>query len=144
MGQVGRITSPPCFLQPAAAIFLQLVFVYVVDLCSIVLYIKRGTKPTCRLESSCKISTLVFIRPQALTMVQFSGFMVLALTCVCTFSMASACWESPACSDLSSKERMLVRGNRCCHHFSTRTQAHMHATNLSNFYDLRKYNVEEK
>lgn len=42
-------------------------------------------------------------------MVRLSGFVVLVLTCVCAPRMASACWESSACSDLSSKDRMLVR-----------------------------------
>ncbi|XP_075872967.1 pro-opiomelanocortin B-like [Nelusetta ayraudi] len=40
-------------------------------------------------------------------MVRLSGLLVLALTCVCAPSVASACWESPVCSDLSGKERML-------------------------------------
>lgn len=62
-------------------------------------------------------ATLGSIYQQVLMMVRLSGFMVLALTCVFAPSMASACWESPACSDLSSKEKMLVRGHGCCPHF---------------------------
>lgn len=37
------------------------------------------------------------------------GLLVLVLTCVCAPGVASACWESPPCSDLGSKDKMLVR-----------------------------------
>lgn len=68
-------------------------------------------------------------------MVRFSGFVVLALTCVCAPRMASACWDSAACSNLSSKERMLVRGlSRCLHFFRVcgGIETHAHTCNHTN------------
>lgn len=78
------------------------------------LFIKRDTRPTSALlplQPGVSSSPGFILPPQqVLTMVRLSGLLVLALTCVCAPSVVSACWESPVCSDLSSKERMLVRG----------------------------------
>lgn len=72
-------------------------------------HVMTGRRPTVTSFSfHFKALTHVYFLSARLRMVCLSGLLVAVLAFLCVPSLGSACWDSPTCSDLSSKEKMLV------------------------------------